>query len=216
MRIAFTILSFLILFLKMIPAMASDSFFSNKHQFTFGTTGIYLPEFQEYNISGNHQYIFSSHRMKLSHLNYSYSMNKSLAIAIGYDGLRSRKFVIVTDPNDYEHGNYSRMVNLNILLIGLNYSFKSFNVGNNSLVTSFGTMIQYRFGEELIGKHRPELVPLDGPGVKLSLSENLLFKKRYILGINADFHAFYQPDREFQMKDHNYFMSNALYLGVKF
>jgi hypothetical protein len=189
-----------------------------KNQISIGTTGFYLPEFRDYNISSlNPDWAFRTTGMYISHLAFERTLNNRLSLRLDYNSLRSKVYSILENPDDLNQSRCAKRVTLFLFSAGIDGS-TSINAGNSiTFITKFGGGMQFRLGEERISTKRfLATAPLDGPGIKLSLSENLVYKKRYVLGINADFHAFYQPDREFQLKDHNYFMSNALYLGVKF
>lgn len=209
-----------ILFLMLQPVIIlanNDTLRKYKNQISIGTTGFYLPEFRDYNISSFYEdNVFRPNRLFISHLKYEREWNDRLAMQIEYNGFRSKNYLFIVNPFDQKYGRYSRGLTMFLFSAGCVGSIRSNIMNNLALVTKYGGGFQFRFGEERPFIVRDRSAPLDGPGVKLSISENLVYKKRYVLGINADFHAFYQPDREFQMKDHNYFMSNALYLGVKF
>lgn len=216
MRIGFILFIFLVLWLNLTSASALDTTYRLKHQITIGTTGFYLPKFKDYSISAFNIDEFSTYRFFINNASYQIKFNELYDLKFSYNGMKSNVYRINIDPSDLRDGSYSKFVRLHIISAGVARSFNTDFKRRFTLETQPGVSIQYRFGYERNLWHLEQRKPLKGPGIKLNISENLVFNKRYVLGINADFHAFYQPDKEYALKDHNYFISNALYLGIKF
>lgn len=193
----------------------NDTLKRRKHQISIGTTGLYLPDYQKYSISSTHRDPFTWYQMFLSHLSYDRTINDKLSYNVSISGYRS--FADRVEYDDSWNSVSIRQLNMCIISTGVYRNFRIPMGKNFASETRVGNKLQIRFGQERISAGcfvNP--FPIIGPGFTVSISQNLVIKDRIVLGLNSDLHSFFQMSKQFEVDDHNTFLTNAAFLGVRF
>jgi hypothetical protein len=212
------ILAFILSFEYSYSTGRNDSLFSKRNQINIGTTGFFLPEFGLYSISARTRDPFSWRRMIFSHLSYETKLNNKYALFVAFNAYRAKVKTTIFDPTDY-YGWYTETTRMSIFSFGINRSLEK-NINRHlSLNTKLTNAVQLRKGTYTSWTGRSCYIlehPYYNLGLKVAISEELIFKQRIVLGVNAGFHGFLRSNKNDYFRKHTYIATNALYLGVKF
>ncbi len=187
----------------------------HRNEFNIGTTGFLLPQYEKYNISGLNHTPLMRYGMKISYLAIQRKFNSNYSFVLAYNGFRTKPVaVVVTEIPKYE---LYKSLNMFSFSAGISRNLIR-NVSHKvSLETKVSGFVQYRtINEDIYGELHFRREYFQSPGVKLSISENVVLHNRFVIGINAGAETYYQKMKGTMLDTYNFIFSNALYLGVKF
>lgn len=189
-----------------------------KFQISIGTNGFYLPEYKKYYFSTLNDDVFSPMlRYGINSANIEWYVTPKISCNLSFDGLLSKSKYTTSELDDPHRAG--RFVRMGILSAGAGYSVfhKLKNSNKLHLETKVGGAVEYRIGrEKAFAYSLVRVININAPGFKFAISENLVYKKRYVFGINAGFQAFRYNVKEYGDYGFPLIMSNTLYLGIKF
>jgi len=209
------ILVFILFFENANAIGNNDSLFSKRDQINIGTTGFFLPVYGDYNFTVINKQPFQFSRLIISHISYETKLKNKYTLQISYDGFATKLYRYYEDKNS-SNDWYSRSVKMFVFSTGLAKSIDKKINSKISLGTKIAGAVQLRIGGEYIYVHSSFSNSITSLGLKLAISEELVYKKRFVIGFNAGIHGFYMKHLMDYTNAHTYFSTNALYLGVKY
>lgn len=184
-------------------------------QINLGTTGFTLANYDDFNITGKNRSPIWPYYMKLSYASIDVICNDKISCQIGYSGFR-------TIPYNYPKSQFTydilyKTLDMHVYFVGISRFYINRISKNVELESKISGQLVYRFGkEQLNSRDNFNLFLFRSPGAKLGISEEVILKKRIVIGINEAVHLFYQPKSQLTLNKHIYLISSALYLGLKF
>lgn len=217
----------LLIFLSEIGLSNNDSLRNRKNLITVGTTGFYYNETGKYYILTGRNFLNLSINIYsfIRHISYERKISKNLSLKLSHQfyAQSSDNFVLREEKhNSYWEARdkcncYSILKGSEVYSLGMK-GIDGIDLSKNwTLNTSLGAHLQYNHQSIIsVSAREGYFFFFDNPGYKLELSEDIIFRNRYVAGFNAGWNQFLKTKKEHSYPENYGFFSNAFYLGIKF